>query len=39
VYLHEMLTAIQWTAVALIIAASIGATASARQAVANVVLE
>jgi inner membrane transporter RhtA len=39
VYLHEMLTPIQWTAVALIIAASIGATASARQAAANVVLE
>jgi inner membrane transporter RhtA len=39
VYLHEMLTAIQWIAVALIIVASIGATASARQAAANVVLE
>ena len=39
VYLHEMLTAIQWTAVGLIIVASIGATASARQAVPTVVLE
>jgi len=39
VYLHEMLTAVQWTAVALIIVASIGATATARQAVATVALE
>jgi inner membrane transporter RhtA len=31
VYLHEWLTAIQWTAIALVIVASIGATASARQ--------
>ena len=31
VYLHEWLTAIQWTAIALVILASIGATASARQ--------
>jgi inner membrane transporter RhtA len=31
VYLHERLTAIQWTAIALVIVASIGATASARQ--------
>jgi len=40
VYLHEWLTAIQWTAIALIIVASVGATASARQqAVATVGLE
>ena len=32
VYLHELLTTVQWTAVALIIVASIGATLSARQA-------
>ena len=31
VYLHEWLTAIQWTAIALVIVASIGATACARQ--------
>jgi inner membrane transporter RhtA len=31
VYLHEWLTAIQWTAIALVIVASIGATASARE--------
>ena len=31
VYLHEWLTAIQWTAIALVILASIGATASAQQ--------
>jgi inner membrane transporter RhtA len=31
VYLHEWLTAIQWTAIALVIVASIGATAAARQ--------
>lgn len=31
VYLHEWLTAVQWTAIALIILASIGATASGRQ--------
>lgn len=31
VYLHEWLTATQWTAIALVIVASIGATASARQ--------
>ena len=30
-YLHEWLTAVQWTAIGLVIAASIGATASARQ--------
>jgi inner membrane transporter RhtA len=30
VYLHEWLTAIQWTAIVLIIVASVGATASAR---------
>jgi inner membrane transporter RhtA len=34
VYLHEWLTAIQWTAIALVIVASIGATASARQKIA-----
>src|SRR5882762_7217016 len=33
VYLHEWLTAIQWTAIALVIVASIGATASARQTI------
>jgi inner membrane transporter RhtA len=31
VYLHEWLTAVQWTAIALVILASIGATASAQQ--------
>jgi inner membrane transporter RhtA len=31
VYLHEWLTALQWTAIALVILASIGATASAQQ--------
>ena len=30
-YLHEWLTAVQWTAIGLVIVASIGATASARQ--------
>lgn len=30
-YLHERLTAVQWTAIGLVIAASIGATASTRQ--------
>jgi inner membrane transporter RhtA len=30
-YLHEWLSAVQWTAIALVIVASIGATASARQ--------
>jgi inner membrane transporter RhtA len=30
-YLHEWLTAVQWTAIGLVIAASIGATASAQQ--------
>ena len=39
VYLHEMLTVVQWTAVALIIVASIGATASARHTVPTVALE
>jgi len=36
VYLHEWLTTIQWTAIALVIVASIGATASARQTIATV---
>ena len=39
VYLHEWLTTIQWIAIALIITASIGATASARQSVPTVGLE
>jgi inner membrane transporter RhtA len=33
VYLHEWLTGVQWTAIALVILASIGATASAQQKV------
>jgi inner membrane transporter RhtA len=32
-YLHERLTAVQWTAIGLVIAASIGATASTRQTI------
>ena len=39
VYLHEWLTTLQWIAIALIIAASVGATASARQSTATVGLE
>jgi len=39
VYLHEWLNPIQWMAIALIIVASIGATASARQSPATVGLE
>jgi len=38
-YLHEWLTTLQWCAIALIIVASVGATASARQSVATVALE
>jgi inner membrane transporter RhtA len=36
VYLHEWLTAMQWTAIALVIVASIGATVSARRQVPTV---
>jgi inner membrane transporter RhtA len=36
VYLHEWLSAIQWTAIALVIVASIGATACARQQIPSV---
>ncbi|MBS0418879.1 MAG: threonine/homoserine exporter RhtA [Proteobacteria bacterium] len=39
VYLHEWLTTVQWIAIVLIIAASVGATASARQSTATVGLE